>query len=936
MKRTIKRLFRPLSQILVLLIVVQTLAVRPALAFKPNDAGHLGITSEALNATQRVINSETLKFSERAIKQTRDANKDTDCLSCQGNASFHFDDEAFAAGTSRLTALRASIISKITASSPDGASARKDLGGALHTLQDFYAHSNWVELGNGGIDTRLGRSTYGGLALSVATCPSNPGALGGSGLTNLTSGWFKIPLCVPPAGKCRHGISLPFLPDPCPSGLNKDDSSRTGYPAARSLAVEASKDFLNQILDASGVAGNAKAIKALMDIKSTLGMVIDTTGSMGGIIDNVKTQVAAIVNSVRGTDDEPSQYLLQAFNDPSVPGAFVTQDADAFLGAVNSLFASGGGDCPELSQTGLLRAVAASQNDARLYLFTDASSKDASLAGAVIAAAQAKQIQITPLLFGSCSPVDPAYIKEAQETGGQLFFLNPSEAALTFSLIRPQLKGNLVPIMSVNGALTGASQEFAAPIDSSVQSATFSVSIDVPGPIDLLRPSGAIVISTDPGVTITNLSSGRVVTVNAPETGSWRVRVAGSGSFSVEARANSPIQLNSFQFVELTGRPGHEGLFPIAGQPAINTDQTGLASLFGPFNTANFKLASEAGDTIQTVSLARGNPDAAAEEFVGVFRPPAQAFRVVVSGTDSNGVAYQRLFPTLFRSQSVEVKVGNTVGNLPAGATTTLGYTVHNLGASATFQILAADSRSFISNVQPTSLTLASGASQTVSVAVSVPAGTPDGTDVSITVTATSASDSNITNSATQTLFVGGLLNSPPDCSTSLTAHVSLWPPNHKMTSIDVLAATGITDPDGDPVTIVINAITQDEPVAGPADGAGLGGGIASIRAERDGNGNGRVYGIAFTASDNKGGSCQGILFVSVPHSNNGSPAVDDGQVFDSTQTTASAPTIKKRNRSHPGVVSRATRSRRLNRVASARFARQNGKAGPTWRRVTS
>src|SRR6185295_4544691 len=217
--------------------------------------------------------------------------------------------------------------------------------------------------------------------------------------------------------------------------------------------------------------------------------------------------------------------LLQDFNDPGVGGAFVTQDADAFLAAVNGLSASGGGDCPELSQTGLLRAVAASQNDARLYLFTDASSKDASLAGSVIAAAQAKQIQITPLLFGSCSPVDPAYIREAQETGGQLFLLSPFEAGLTFSLIRPQLKGNLVPVISAGGTLSSGSKEFTVPIDSSVESATFSVSIDSKGPINLLRPSGATVVGGDAGVTITELSSGRVVTVSSPETGLWRLQV---------------------------------------------------------------------------------------------------------------------------------------------------------------------------------------------------------------------------------------------------------------------------------------------------------------------------------------------------------------------------------------------------------------------------
>src|SRR5215831_8685851 len=191
MKRKGKTLVFLVTQVVTVSLVIQTLAIRPAFAFKPNDAGHLGITKEALDATSRVVNSETLKFSDRAVKQIRDANKDTDCLSCQANAEFHFDDESFETATARLTSLKASVISKITASNPDGAAARKDLGGALHTLQDFYAHSNHVELGNAGIDTRLGRSTFSGPAASVATCPSNPGTLGGAGLTTLTSGYFK-------------------------------------------------------------------------------------------------------------------------------------------------------------------------------------------------------------------------------------------------------------------------------------------------------------------------------------------------------------------------------------------------------------------------------------------------------------------------------------------------------------------------------------------------------------------------------------------------------------------------------------------------------------------------------------------------------------------------------------------------------------------------
>ena len=60
--------------------------------------------------------------------------------------------------------------------------------------------------------------------------------------------------------------------------------------------------------------------------------------------------------------------------------------------------------------------------------------------------------------------------------------------------------------------------------------------------------------------------------------------------------------------------------------------------------------------------------------------------------------------------------------------------------------------------------------------------------------------------------------------------------------------------------------------------------GAASVRAERSGTGNGRVYQISFTADDGKGGSCSGAVTVGVPHSQKkGVTAIDDGQIYNST-----------------------------------------------------
>jgi hypothetical protein len=133
------------------------------------------------------------------------------------------------------------------------------------------------------------------------------------------------------------------------------------------------------------------------------------------------------------------------------------------------------------------------------------------------------------------------------------------------------------------------------------------------------------------------------------------------------------------------------------------------------------------------------------------------------------------------------------------------------------------------------------------------------------------------------------LHNRPPDCTDAAPSLDMLWPPNHKFVDINVL---GVTDPDGDPITINIDSIFQDEPVdtfgdgAFTPDGMGVGTDTASVRAERSGTkkvpGDGRVYHIAFTASDGVGGSCSDTVFVGVPHDKKDTP-IDGGALYDST-----------------------------------------------------
>jgi parallel beta-helix repeat protein len=125
----------------------------------------------------------------------------------------------------------------------------------------------------------------------------------------------------------------------------------------------------------------------------------------------------------------------------------------------------------------------------------------------------------------------------------------------------------------------------------------------------------------------------------------------------------------------------------------------------------------------------------------------------------------------------------------------------------------------------------------------------------------------------------GGSGSGSPVCTAAQAVPSMLWPANGQFLSIGII---GVGDPENDPVTISISAVTQDEPTGGAPD-ATVGGSNVNLRAERQGGGNGRVYRVQFGANDGNGGSCTGAVTVGVPKNPNNGPAVDDGQNFDST-----------------------------------------------------
>jgi hypothetical protein len=120
---------------------------------------------------------------------------------------------------------------------------------------------------------------------------------------------------------------------------------------------------------------------------------------------------------------------------------------------------------------------------------------------------------------------------------------------------------------------------------------------------------------------------------------------------------------------------------------------------------------------------------------------------------------------------------------------------------------------------------------------------------------------------------------------------IELWPPNHKYKTVNitdlVVSASDLCDPSVGLGSVRISKVTSDEPNNSGGDGnttndivIAAGCKSVQLRAERMGGGNGRVYTITFQVTDASGNVGTATAKVTVPHSQNGSGAVDSGPQY--------------------------------------------------------
>jgi hypothetical protein len=154
----------------------------------------------------------------------------------------------------------------------------------------------------------------------------------------------------------------------------------------------------------------------------------------------------------------------------------------------------------------------------------------------------------------------------------------------------------------------------------------------------------------------------------------------------------------------------------------------------------------------------------------------------------------------------------------------------------------------------------------------------PDGDPITLSVTppgplgpgthpmVLTVTDGQTSRSCAATLTVED--TTAPDIGTLATDHPVLGPPNHSM--VDVALSYVATDNCGVPSCLV--GVSSNEPVNGTGDGDTapdwevLDAHHVQLRAERAGNGNGRLYSVAVTCSDQAANQSAQTVTVAVPH----------------------------------------------------------------------
>ncbi|VUZ55036.1 unnamed protein product [Hymenolepis diminuta] len=267
----------------------------------------------------------------------------------------------------------------------------------------------------------------------------------------------------------------------------------------------------------------------------SLAIVFDSTGSMGDDLKQVKLGARRILQRhlEKGREAFIKDFVLVKVHDPDVGPARVTTSTKTFYQYLESVYTQGGGDCPEMTITGIEMALEAAQSNSLIYVFTDSSAKDYDRLPRVLNLIQKKQSQVVFVLTGFCNSTDEigfqAYQEIATVSSGQVYIIGKRQVNEFMRVIEAAVESQKVQILQQDTWETTA-KTYSFPVDTHLSQLTIQVTnykTNDSIKVGIRNPEGKLITKED-GLRqlMKTVPSVFVASIDHPTPGIWTLEVS--------------------------------------------------------------------------------------------------------------------------------------------------------------------------------------------------------------------------------------------------------------------------------------------------------------------------------------------------------------------------------------------------------------------------
>jgi hypothetical protein len=234
--------------------------------------------------------------------------------------------------------------------------------------------------------------------------------------------------------------------------------------------------------------------------------------------------------------------------------------------------------------------------------------------------------------------VDPSFVRAAEETGGKVLLLKPTELAGATADFKASSQHEET-VLRVGGTLAEGLYEFAVPIDSTIESVYFVVSMQCLQDAVLVLPSGVALGISDPAVEYHHFESVRLFIVQQPAPGLWKVTTRGRGLVSLIVTAKTELRLGGVRYAD--------GGVPVVSESKLGKNLQLEALTFGAPREVGFQFVGRDAARIADVDLLLEKDSDLYQTYSSLVVTPTVDFRLAMVGQDANGFPFQRIEPQL-------------------------------------------------------------------------------------------------------------------------------------------------------------------------------------------------------------------------------------------------------------------------------------------------